>query len=125
MDHTHVTTPAAARRLVRISLTPYVSPEGVDDAELLASELVTNAMMHGHTDAPDVGVDGSVARVEVADGSRARPAPVVGNDPSTPGGFGLNLVETLADRWGVDACDDGKTVWFEIDAAHRSDEPRR
>lgn len=36
-------------------------------------------------------------------------------DPSSEGGRGLGLVETLSARWGIDAGPDGKTVWFHLD----------
>lgn len=102
-----------ARRWVAESLegTPYA--ELVPDAELVVSELVTNALLHG-TAPVTVRVDvDEVVRIEVADGSRV--APVRGfarADAMT--GRGLSLVAALARDWGVTAHADGKVVWCEL-----------
>ncbi len=104
---------------------------GVDDADLrdivvlLASELVTNAVVHGgpHEPGATVGVAVQVlrhqVRVEVADAGAGRPT--LGN-PGTdePAGRGLVLVEALASRWGCDCAAVGKCVWFEVDAPSAS-----
>ena len=87
------------------------------DLLLLVSELVTNAVRHG-----EVGPDGSL-RVE---GVRSGPRVAVEvTDPgsgfdtvlparSEPGGWGLVLVDRLADRWGVNRTAAGTCVWFEM-----------
>lgn len=97
--------------------------EQLGDVRLLVSELVTNAVTHG---APGesgavgltVDVDGGAVRVEVRDpghGFDPGPAPT---DPTRSSGWGLYLVETLSDRWGIEAAEpDGTRVWFELDAA--------
>ncbi|HEX3541609.1 MAG TPA: SpoIIE family protein phosphatase [Acidimicrobiales bacterium] len=86
----------------------------IDDGELVASELVANAVLHGSgcTGVEVEGVEGG-ARIEVAD--RSRTAPVVGmgsQDAMT--GRGLRLVGQLARRWGVESRLDGKVVWAEV-----------
>jgi anti-sigma regulatory factor (Ser/Thr protein kinase) len=94
----------------------------LDDAMLLTSELVTNAVRHaGHTsDDPielTVFVDSEVLRVSVRDqGPGFDPSEVPVR--SDEGGWGLNLVRRLSSRWGVTHVDDGTDVWFEI---HLSD----
>ncbi len=92
-----------------------------DIVELLVSELVSNAVLHGSPHPPPASVCVSVEmlsgriRVEVTD---------VGSDlpvlrearADRPGGRGLMLLHTLASQWGCDPAEVGKTVWFEIDA---------
>ena len=108
---------AEARRLV----ADYLRDRGEEDGEvavLLTSELVTNAILYGlgplelraHT-------EGSALRIEVRDQEPASP-PVLRSDADLTeiGGRGLQLVDTLADRWGWSAEPEGKVVWFELDA---------
>jgi anti-sigma regulatory factor (Ser/Thr protein kinase) len=89
------------------------------DVRLLVSELVTNSVRHSHMTAGepvglDVSVDSRGVRVEVLDsGGGFDPRPR-DRGRSEPGGWGLLLVEKLADRWGV-ARNHLTRVWFEID----------
>jgi anti-sigma regulatory factor (Ser/Thr protein kinase) len=90
--------------------------------ELLASELVTNAVRHGATDPHESillraeHVDHTV-RVEVCDeGLTTFDGDASGTGLLEPGGNGLMLVEALATRWGVDP-GRPKCVWFEAAAA--------
>ena len=81
----------------------------------MISELVTNAVKHGDHGAPlelHASWDG-IVRVEVTDyGNGFIPAPR--SQPlEEPGGYGLFLVGSLADRWGVES-DGSTTVWFEL-----------
>jgi anti-sigma regulatory factor (Ser/Thr protein kinase) len=107
---------AAAREAVTSAARGRVDPETLETARLLVSELVTNGIVHGATDRPlevDVEMSESGLRVDVMDqglGFARRP----GTDaPDYSGGFGLFLVEELADRWGI--VRNGKTcVWFEL-----------
>ncbi|WP_432546252.1 ATP-binding protein [Kineococcus sp. SYSU DK004] len=85
----------------------------LDEAQLLVSELVTNAVRHG---GPPVRVrvecDGTAGlQVSVSDGHPARP---VRRDvpPDAEGGRGVALVDIISDRWGVSSAGRGKTVWF-------------
>jgi anti-sigma regulatory factor (Ser/Thr protein kinase) len=91
------------------------------DALLLVSELVTNSIVHaGHSGDDAIRVraasDGSTARVEVCDRARAGalPAPRRNPTPLATGGRGLLLVDELSDRWGMDTCERGTCVWFEL-----------
>jgi anti-sigma regulatory factor (Ser/Thr protein kinase) len=108
---------AEARRLV----AGYLREQGDDDGEvavLLVSELVTNAILHGRAPLElRAQALGSAVRVEVQDQDPARP-PVLRHDVDLTevGGRGLQLVDTLADRWGWAERDGGKVVWFELDA---------
>ena len=110
----------AARRFVDECLDG--APRDVrDTVVLLASELVTNAVIHGGPHGPTativVGVEAAAegVRVEVSDTGRG--VPMVGDgSPDRRGGRGLVLVQALASRWGWDIADPGKSVWFEVDA---------
>ena len=87
-----------------------------DDAVLLASELVTNGVLHAGTDllVELFFLDDAVV-LAVSDGS-TRPA--YPKDPAllAEGGRGLALVDALATRWGVTANPYGKRVWAELGA---------
>ncbi|MEV0847418.1 ATP-binding protein [Streptomyces sp. NPDC049954] len=87
-----------------------------DTAELLTSELVTNALVHTAHDAvvtATVGPQG--VRVEVRDFTGHRPRPRTPVPDEHTGGRGLGLVQSLADSWGVRALGVGKVVWFQLD----------
>ena len=108
-------SPAQPRRAVD-DLAPVIADDLKGDVALLVSELVTNRVEHGaagdlrlHISAPSP----RRLRVEVADqGFGFLPKPRQ-DGRTEPGGWGLQLVERLADRWGVH---EGSTrVWFEID----------
>jgi anti-sigma regulatory factor (Ser/Thr protein kinase) len=85
--------------------------------ELLATELVTNAVQHVGKDpiVLRVRADAERLRVEVHDPGES--APVLRRvDDSTLGGRGILIVDTLASEWGtLDDGPRGKSVWFEID----------
>jgi hypothetical protein len=82
-----------------------------DRAELIVSELVTNAVLHAGTGPiVSVRIDDENVRIEVEDTSPA--APVLreyGLDAST--GRGLRVVSTAASEWGVETTSSGKAVW--------------
>ena len=91
------------------------------DALLLVSELVTNSIVHaGHSGTEAIRVraanDGSTTRVEVCDRARGATMPSMQPDPPpyATGGRGLLLVDALSDRWGMDTCERGTCVWFEL-----------
>ncbi len=104
---------AAVRTELRAVLARY-GVEAVGDAELLAWELVTNAIFHAGTAVEVVAtVAGGRARVSVHDASSA-PLERRPPDPRRVGGHGLELVDGLSDRWGVTPARGGKAVWFEV-----------
>ncbi|MFG2843144.1 ATP-binding protein [Kitasatospora sp. NPDC001159] len=92
-------------------------PEAVIDAELALVELIVNAWQHGKTASPVVllVIGGSTLRVSVADESPALPEQRTPADLAESG-RGLQLVEGLTHRWGVDPQEKGKNIWFELDA---------
>ena len=89
-----------------------------DDAVLMTSELVTNAVLHsnsrrtGGTVMITVLESAGGVRVEVADSGSELTAPVVRADVFTADGHGLFLVQSLADQWGYLRDESGTTVWF-------------
>ncbi|GAA3787204.1 ATP-binding protein [Streptomyces coacervatus] len=106
-----------ARRALRELLRQWGRPGRSEIAELLTSELVTNALIHTDHDAvltATVGPRG--LRVEVRDFVARRPRLHVPNADDGTHGRGLVLVQSLADAWGVRVHGVGKAVWFELDA---------
>ena len=109
----------AARRAIA-GLAGHVGLGTLGDLRLLVSELVTNSVRHAGLDSDDaialeISVSPKRVRVEVTDlgpGFERRP-PEPREDRS--GGYGLFLVDRLADRWGV-ISDEVTRVWFEIDS---------
>jgi anti-sigma regulatory factor (Ser/Thr protein kinase) len=103
--------PSRARRLVRSWLG--ADDRRLDRVELLLSELVTNVVHH--VGSPMVvrcrRLPGTV-RIEVADASVDPPRVI--EAPGSRSGYGLRIVESLADDWGFESLDGGKAVWFEV-----------
>jgi anti-sigma regulatory factor (Ser/Thr protein kinase) len=89
----------------------------IDDARLLISELVTNAV--NHTRSPfsvSIAADSPKVRVAVRDTSSAVPVSRGRSEDAPNGGRGLQIVTALADDWGVVRNPLGKTVWAELSA---------
>ena len=115
---------AGSARNALLALDGRVDDRLLEDVRLLVSELVTNSVRHpkippGALVRIDVQLTPDLVRVEVADeggGFQPRPRDL---DRNRPGGWGLYLVDRLADRWGVMRRELTR-VWFEIDRA----EPR-
>jgi anti-sigma regulatory factor (Ser/Thr protein kinase) len=110
-----LTAPAHARRAVE-AFGERLDPSVVPDVKLLVSELITNSVKYGgegqvalilHSEDP------RHVHVEVVDQGVGF-VPAARDRPKTePGGWGLHIVESLTQRWGVR---EGSThVWFEID----------
>lgn len=98
--------------------------EDVSNAELVVSELVANAVLHGWGHVTLRLLDtGDGMRIEVED---ANPAPPVATDghPGRVGGFGIQIVARLAD-WGWRPSPNGKLVWAKVraDADLQPEEP--
>jgi anti-sigma regulatory factor (Ser/Thr protein kinase) len=107
--------PARARRIIAEELSERVPAPVLDDVKLMVSELVTNGIVHAaqvEGDAPvmlDLTVNGTI-RCRVLDPGdgfalRARHTGV--------GGWGLQVVEQLSDRWGMQSSTQRTEVWFE------------
>ena len=109
-----------ARAFVAGVLRELAAPDAavLDNATLLTSELVTNAIRHsrsgesgGSVGLVVLAVTGGI-RVEVTDSGSAGGSPVVQDAIYTCDGHGLFLVEAVADRWGYRTTGAGTTVWF-------------
>jgi anti-sigma regulatory factor (Ser/Thr protein kinase) len=103
--------------------------ELADDLELLVSEVVTNALVHGEaTPGTPVQVvyhlNSDRLRVEVRDHGTGMPC-LVPMEVSTAGdsehGRGLLTVDAIADAWGIDQRVLGKSVWFELRLSEAED----
>ncbi|MBO0653695.1 serine/threonine-protein phosphatase [Streptomyces triculaminicus] len=119
---------SAGRHMIRAAVRAWGARERSDEIELVADELVTNALLH--TDGAAVvtirmmpGPERRV-RVEVEDKSSVLPRR---REPGEAGvsGRGLLLVEELTDDWGVESRGTGKSVWCEFvvtDGRHAADD---
>ena len=90
-----------------------------DDAVLLVSELVTNAVKYGGDGRIELVIEQprGIMRVAVRDKGGPGPLPEMREPGLAGGGHGLRLVDRIADRWGVEH---GSTiVWFEFDLGVR------
>jgi anti-sigma regulatory factor (Ser/Thr protein kinase) len=105
----------AARKFV-VGALARVDEQVRQAAELLVSELATNAVLHVRTDfavAIDAGFGGTI-RIEVTDHGGGTPA-MRCPAPDEPTGRGLRIVDMFAETWGVvPHCGGGKTVWFTL-----------
>ena len=102
--------PRRARALLR-EHAGVLDAERLDNAVLLISELVTNAVLHGTGEIRlIIDIDGEDARFAVADEGNGTPS--VTETPGPDGGWGLRLVGQLANRWGV--LEERTQVWFEV-----------
>src|ERR1700712_3840990 len=123
-------TPAAAsvaRLFVRCLCEEWGVGAVADVAELLSSELVTNAVVHARSAIElEAAWTHSDLRVDVRDAgtgagqvqAKTSPAPT-----EAEGGRGLAIVASLADSWGVEETGHGKSVWFSLVTPELPDEP--
>ncbi|GGQ95813.1 SpoIIE family protein phosphatase [Streptomyces asoensis] len=116
---------ATARSFVRDTLQGWGFADIIDDAVVLTSELVTNAVVHAGTHADVLclrSADG--VRIEVSDRYPEREIPLQGSlatmgSPDREGGRGLQLCAAIAGRWGVEYTPTHKQVWFQLDLPDR------
>ena len=115
----HTSSPSAigrARHDVEDALTAAdVDIRASGDLMLLVSELVTNAVRHAHGEHFEVRVEvgRDVVRLEVHDDGEGFEPRIAPSEDGT-GGYGLFIVDRLADRWGVER-DEGGVIWLELD----------
>ena len=114
--------PLLARSALNGSIPPPVLNERADDARLAISELAANAVRHGQlrpgqdTIRLIIDADDDHVRIEVEQATAAVGVRVVEprlEDTVRVGGFGLRLVEQMADEWGFETGPPGH-VWFEF-----------
>lgn len=106
------------RRALRELMRHRCAVDATEVAELLITELVTNALVHtDHGAEVSARLGASRLRVEVRDYAARLPRPHVPTADDGTHGRGLVLVQSLADAWGVDTAAGGgrgKVVWFEL-----------
>lgn len=106
---------AQARHIVQRRLGGRVATRPLEDVLLIISELVTNAVLHGHG---DVGLrityEGGQIAGTVSDDGHGFTHEIDARDPAGPGGRGLHVVDQLTTGWGVDQ--HTSHVWFEVSA---------
>jgi anti-sigma regulatory factor (Ser/Thr protein kinase) len=111
--------PGAARGVLSALLPAWRLAGLVEDATLIVSEMVTNAVRH----APDsasvelelLAVEDQTLRISLADGSTVKPMiRELANE--TPTGRGMHIVEQVAEAWGAEEHENGKRVWVELRA---------
>ena len=118
--------PCAARHVVARYLGDLVAPSVLDNAQLLISELVTNSVRHSGVDAGEqltvrVDLGGSWCRVEVEDPGHDGVIAPRPPDRAQGSGMGLNLVQMLSERWGLErACEGSTRVWAQLSRAPAS-----
>lgn len=111
---------AGAARRALDALAEHLEQRQLHEVSLLVTELVTNSVRHaGIGPTSSVGLDVSLSptrlRVEVSDpGPGFEPPAAPGPHPERIGGWGLQLVDRLSDRWGVLRGAETR-VWFEMD----------
>jgi|SRR5580704_11683551 anti-sigma regulatory factor (Ser/Thr protein kinase) len=106
--------PQIARRTVARWLADDVEPEELATAQLLVSELVTNAVVHGIGEIMlRATLDEDRLLIEVIDEGQGFERTVRQRDFASVGGRGLAIVDAEASRWGIH---EGTThVWFELE----------
>ena len=114
-------SPGAARRVVQQALVDAGLEVMLDDALLLVTELVTNAVVHAGTDVElHVDIGAGRARIEVVDhGAGALPVLRIDPDEAREGGRGIFLLDALAQEWGTRHFAGGKSVWFVLGVTDR------
>ncbi|MBA3742617.1 MAG: ATP-binding protein [Sporichthya sp.] len=109
------TAPRAARKFLAEACCGSHVAEVVEEAQLLVSELVTNAVRYG---APPIELQVCCAgedqlHIRVRDSDPGTPQPRDA-DADAEGGRGLLLVDVVSDDWGHEDDADGKAVWFTL-----------
>ena len=105
-----------SRHLVLELLRSWQVPHDREDAALLVTELVANVVDHVGDSGPltlELAVSQDWLRIAVIDSSPVRPV-VREASPDRARGRGMQLIEAIADRWGVEDHRGGKRVWFEL-----------
>ncbi|OIJ67879.1 ATP-binding SpoIIE family protein phosphatase [Streptomyces mangrovisoli] len=108
-----------ARAAVREQLHEWGLARLADTAELLVSELVTNAVRHSRRRPVELRlVRGETLLCEIEDDDHELPT-LLSAEPGAEFGRGLRVVSTLAREWGTSRTTAGKTVWFELTLPRR------
>jgi anti-sigma regulatory factor (Ser/Thr protein kinase) len=109
--------PQLARTFLRATLETWELDGFGAVTELLASELVSNVVVHVKSPMTLRATrKPSTIRIEVEDPSPTLPQ-LQHADTSQPSGRGILIVDAFADEWGAESYQDHKVVWFELDVA--------
>ena len=108
--------PSVARRAAVQALEELGVPCLREPVELLVSEIVTNSVMHAECHQVQLTLRHADdrLRVETMDCDTDSTPKMADLVRETPGGFGLHIVDTVAEQWGVSSLPEGKVVWFEL-----------
>jgi anti-sigma regulatory factor (Ser/Thr protein kinase) len=123
LPYTPSSVAVARRHLTSELAAAGIYETAVCDAAIVVSELLSNAIRHA-APLPDAQVevtwtlDDDAVRIAVSDAGDGPLPQVTEPAPGAPGGRGLSIVESLADRWGVLREDGVTTVWAQLAAPH-------
>ncbi len=113
-----LTAPSIARQFVH-EHRDHLDPALIHDAQLLVTEIVTNAVRHGREEITlTFSVEPPGLGVSVSDAGPDMPVMPTGATPPVDSGHGrgMHIINALATHWGVDTqtATEGKIVWFEL-----------
>jgi anti-sigma regulatory factor (Ser/Thr protein kinase) len=117
LPHRVDSVPAARAFLTQLLHGWEVADEVIDDASLLTTELMSNAVEHGSGVVDlEIAVQDGLLHIGVHDDSVELPTQHKAASTSLEGGRGIWLVQSIARDWGSDSRgrEPGKTVWFEL-----------
>ena len=99
----------------RTWLRTHLAAAGADpaDALLVVTELLTNAIRHGRS-APTVALRLSPERLHLEVSDQSSAAPAMRDEPDATGGYGLQIVDRIAEHWGWRPTTAGKVVWTDL-----------
>lgn len=121
LPHAPASVSGVRKRLCAELLASGVYEEIADDAAVIISELISNALRHARPlPSGDIRVswshEGDLIQLAVSDGGSMTEPRRTRAALSSLGGRGLSIVETLSDGWGVSHDDDSTTVWANLRA---------
>ena len=109
--------PSRAREALAEALADKASVEWLSRAQLALSEVVSNAVRHGGAGPLQLVIDGTTTLVTVrvvqVGPPPERPSIVNMPHPWSTSGYGLAIIDSIADRWGVQL--EPPSVWFELE----------
>jgi anti-sigma regulatory factor (Ser/Thr protein kinase) len=117
MPHRVDSVPAARAFLTKLLSGWDIADEVIDEASLLTTELMSNAVEHGSGVVDmEIAVHDGLLHVGVHDSSVELPEEGDGTSANPEAGRGIWLVQSIARDWGSDTSgkEPGKTVWFEL-----------
>jgi anti-sigma regulatory factor (Ser/Thr protein kinase) len=109
--------PAARAFLTKLLQGWSVAEDVVDDAALLTTEIMANALEHGDgLVSVTIALAAGTLRVGVVDNADRRQPHILSVDSESSAGRGMWIVDVVAQAWGTQPTGNGKTVWFELSA---------